>query len=160
MLCQLGLGLARSWLASWQLGCGVCLLSINKFVEHQRQTRSLCDCDESRQKQEYSIILSEHRQKQEPQKCPRVPLSWLKRMTVTSLPIINLALFYSSCLLDKNEDIIIKLPSLSDSIKFKAMFHFIELSLNYLTQARIPILSSTNLLRCPTILRDVCSLSL
>lgn len=32
-----------------QLGCGVLLLNINSFTEHQHQTRPLCDHDGSRQ---------------------------------------------------------------------------------------------------------------
>lgn len=51
---------------TWQLahhsqwGLGVVLINTNNFIEHQHQTRLLWDHDRSRQKQNYSVIMSEH----------------------------------------------------------------------------------------------------
>lgn len=50
---------------TWQLaqhsqwGLGVLLINTNNFIEHQHQSRVLWDHDRSRQKQNYSVIMSE-----------------------------------------------------------------------------------------------------
>lgn len=49
-----------AWQSQW--GPGVFLWNINNFTECQTQTRSLCDYDRSRQKQDHSITVSERRQ--------------------------------------------------------------------------------------------------
>lgn len=69
------------------LGFSVLLLDINNLREHQRQTRPLCNYDGWWQRWDKSWTLSK------PRKRPAIPLCWIIRMTIASLPITALASF-------------------------------------------------------------------